>query len=321
MRSFDPSPRIEFDSWVDDRYDVVYFSTAAIYDQLGRPRLGPTIVDLVDLEDVKVSQRAALLEAAPSRGGVSGSLHRAVAIAQARKNARDWRALQHSVGNDVDRVLLCSDADVRRSRLANATVIPNSYPKPTRSVGQVAVGDPPVVLFQGTLTYPPNMDAVTWLVEEIAPRLREKLPDLQIRLVGKPAPGVAQLDRSPAVSVVGAVKEMEPELARADVAVVPLRIGSGTRLKILESFAHRVPVVSTSVGADGLDVEDDVHLLLADTADAFASACLRALTDSDLRERLVDAAEDLFLRRYEWSSARAQLQQLLRDVAGHPEVI
>ena len=113
---------------------------------------------------------------------------------------------------------------------------------------------------------------------------------------------------------------MEPELERADIAVVPLRIGSGTRLKILESFAHRVPVVSTSLGADGLDVQNGVHLLLADNADAFAVACQRLLADSDLRKRMVDAAEELYLQRYEWSAAKVQLQQLVRNVAEEPTI-
>ena len=160
------------------------------------------------------------------------------------------------------------------------------------------------------------MDAAEWLVGQIVPRLQVKVPGVEIRLVGKSAPGVARLHRPPAVTVVGQVPEMEPELARADIAAVPLRIGSGTRLKILESFAHRVPVVSTSVGADGLDVRDGVHLLLADDAEGFAEACRRLLTDADLRGRLVDAAEELFVERYESTRVREQVQRLVRDVVG-----
>ena len=109
----------------------------------------------------------------------------------------------------------------------------------------------------------------------------------------------------------GRVPEIEPELARADIAVVPLRIGSGTRLKILESFAHRIPVVSTTVGADGLDVENGVHLLLADRPEDFALACRRLVEDPALtRPALVDAAEQRYLERYEWSVATSRIQQL-----------
>ena len=116
-------------------------------------------------------------------------------------------------------------------------------------------------------------------------------------------PGVQRQHRPPAVTVVGTVPAMEPELARADVAVVPIRYGSGTRLKILESFAHRVPVVSTTIGAEGLEVVDGVHLLLADDPDAFAAACQRLLTEPDLRKRLVDAAEELYRERFERSAS------------------
>ncbi len=112
----------------------------------------------------------------------------------------------------------------------------------------------------------------------------------------------------------GRVSEIEPELARADIAVVPLRIGSGTRLKILESFAHRIPVVSTKIGADGLDVEDGVHLLLADRPEEFAHACRRLVEDRALARRLVDAAERRYLERYEWSVARNGIQKLVCDL-------
>ena len=118
------------------------------------------------------------------------------------------------------------------------------------------VARPAVVLFQATFDYAPNVDAADWLVAEVAPRLRSRIPDVEIRLVGTPVPGVQRQHRPPAVTVVGKVPTMEPELAHADIAVVPIRYGSGTRFKILESFAHRVPVVSTTIGAEGLDVVD-----------------------------------------------------------------
>jgi glycosyltransferase involved in cell wall biosynthesis len=160
------------------------------------------------------------------------------------------------------------------------------------------------------------MDAVDWLLAEVAPRIRARIPDVEIRLVGMPVPGVKRQHRPPAVTVVGVVPAMEPELARADVVIVPIRYGSGTRLKILESFAHRVPVVSTTIGAEGLQVEDGVHLLLADDPETFAAACERLLTEPDLRKRLVDAAEERYLERYESSVARDRIQALVRVIAG-----
>ena len=212
-------------------------------------------------------------------------------------------------------MILCSDDDVRRSGIPNAVAVPNTYGRPERSLGREEVGRPPTILFQGSLHYGPNIDGVDWLIDDVAPRLWEQLPGAQIRLVGTTSPSVERRHRPPAVIVAGRVPEMEPELARADVAVVPLRIGSGTRLKILESFAHRIPVVSTTIGADGLDVEDGVHLLLADRPEEFAYACRRVIEDRALARRLVDAAERRFVERYEWSTAKKRIQQLVCDVA------
>jgi len=315
MRSSDPAFRRAFTSWVAEEYDLVWFSTAAMYAWTGRPRLGPTIIDLMDLEDVKAGQHSDLIRDAGSTGGITAAARGAVASAQAAKNAHDWRALQRSVSRDADRVLLASEADVRRSGLANAVAIPNTYPRPDRSLGRPEVADPPVILLQGRLNYTPNMDAVNWLLDDVAPHLWTRVPDARIRLVGKSPPGVRRRDRPPAVTVVGLVPDMATELAVADLAVVPLRMGSGTRLKILESFSHRIPVVSTTIGADGLDVRDGEHLLLADDAASFAEACHRLLTDTDLRVRLVDAAERLYLEHYASEAAEARVLALVREVA------
>jgi len=315
MLGTDAAARLELETWAADEYDLVWFDRAATFEQMGRPHLGPTIIDLHDLEDEKALSRVQVIRAGPSRGFSTATFRRIVAVAQARLNARDWRRFQRSVAGGVDRVVLCSDLDVRRSGLANAVVVPNTYERPERAVGHVDVGHPPVVLFQATFDYAPNMDAVDWLIAEVAPRLRLRVPELEVRLVGTPVPGVERQHGPPAVTVVGVVPAMEPELARADLAIVPLRYGSGTRLKILESFAHRVPVVSTTVGAEGLQVEDGTHLLIADDPDTFATACERLLTEPGLRTRLVDAAEKRYLERYERSAARGCIQALAREVA------
>ena len=315
MRRDDRSPRTGFEAFAADDYDVVWFSTAATFSWMGRPRLGPTIVDLMDLEDVKARQTSSLLRKERSEGGLrQTAIQKSRALAN-RMNAHDWKVFQRSVAAEVDRVILCSDDDVRRSGLSNAVAVPNTYGRPERSLGRREVGTPPTILFQGSLHYGPNIDGVDWLIDDVAPRLWEQLPGAQIRLVGTTSPGVEKRHRPPDVVVAGRVPDIEPELARADVAVVPLRIGSGTRLKILESFAHRIPVVSTTIGADGLDVEDGVHLLLADGPEDFARACRRLIEDRALARRLVDAAERRFLERYEWSNTRHRIQQLVHDVA------
>ncbi len=317
MRQADRAPRRTFAAWADDRYDLVWFRWPMTFAWLGRPHLGPTIVDLDGLVDEGEKERASLMaDASTSRSGARW-VHASLAGLQARLNARDWRHFQNAVAAEVDRVVLCSDIEIRRSGMANASLVVNTYPRPPAPLGPIVPSDPPIVLFQGTFDYGPNVDGARWLVEEIAPRLRAQVPGTVVRLVGRTTRAVEDLNDPPAVISVGVVPSMGPELAHADLAVAPIRYGSGTRLKLLESFAHRVPVVSTTLGAAGLDVEHDVHLLLADDPDEFARACQRILTDPDLRARLVTAAQQLYLERYEAGVARAQIRSIVGDLTGH----
>ena len=208
-----------------------------------------------------------------------------------------------------------SDLDAARSGLSNVSVIPNTFPRPRRPVGNPAADGPPILLFQGNLGYPPNIDAAQWLASAIAPLVRAAVPATEVRLVGRPATTVTQLDRPGVMTVVGAIPSMDDELARATVAVVPIRYGSGTRVKILESFAHRVPVVSTTLGAEGLDVSDGEHLLLADDPEEFAAATVRLLGDPQLRVRLTEAAQARYLDRYDGRAADQGVRRLAEDVA------
>jgi glycosyltransferase involved in cell wall biosynthesis len=315
-RRLDPNPRREFESWVSPSYELVWFNTAALFEWMGRPRLGPTVVDLDNLQDEIARSRARLLRTELSGAHPARAVRQALAIGQSSLNAWDWRRFQRSVAADVDRVVLASELDRQRSGLAgSAAVIPNAFDRPQHPVGHEGVGAPPVLLFQGRLNYAPNVDAARWLAEEIAPRVRVWFPDAEVRLVGRPDPHVKLLHDPPAVTVIGRVPAMEPELARADIVVVPIRFGSGTRLKILEAFAHRVPVVSTTLGAEGLEVQTGTHLLLGDDAESFAAACRRVLSDGALRARLVAAAERLYLERYESSVVRDRIRALVRDEA------
>jgi glycosyltransferase involved in cell wall biosynthesis len=312
-RRRDTTPRRALMSWVDDDYDLVWFSTAALFHWMGSPRLGPTIVDFIDLEDEKELRRARILKSDRTSSG-RGRVGHVLATARAYVNARDWRRFQRSIASTADRIVLCSHLEVDKSGFTNAVDVVTAFQRPVQAAGHQELGDPPVLLFQGELTYAPNIDAARWLVNSIAPLVHSKLPNAEIRLVGSPSQSVKLLHRPPAVTVIGRVPDMIPELARADVAVVPIRYGGGIRNKILESFAHRIPVVSTTIGAEGIDAEHGIHLLLADTPEDFAAACERVLTDIDLRKRLVDAAEQRYLETYEWAPIRERIRTICEEV-------
>lgn len=242
--------------------------------------------------------------------------HNLVASAQSILNARRWRSLEMSVARAVDRVVVCSQLDATRLGESNARGIPNGYEAPDNPVGRTEVRGPPTLLMQGSLKYGPNADAARWLVGEILPLIRVEIPQVRVRLVGDPDDTVVKLHDPPRVTVAGRVPSMVPELAQADLVVVPIRYGSGTRVKILESFAHRIPVVSTVVGAEGLDVEDGRQLLMADDASTFAKACILALNVLDLRRSLIEEAERRFLERYQWSASHARIRDLALETAG-----
>jgi glycosyltransferase involved in cell wall biosynthesis len=309
------SPQDAFSDWVRPPYDLVWFSKANTYESLGRPDVGPTIVDLDDLEDQKVRARLEVWRAEPPQ---RNAVHARMARIQALLDARRWRGLQESISRSAEAVAVCSDLDAARLHVANASVVPNGYDDAVSPVGRTEVSTPPTILLAGVLFYPPNADGARWLVRQALPRLRRLVPDVRVRLVGASWPPVQELHDPPDVTVVGRVPDMLPELRAADAIVVPIRFGSGTRVKILEAFAHRIPVVSTTLGAEGLQVQNGRHLLLADDPEDFAVSCAQVLRDTALRARLADAGEHLFRTSYTWSHTRDAVDALTRKHISTP---
>jgi glycosyltransferase involved in cell wall biosynthesis len=168
-------------------------------------------------------------------------------------------------------------------------------------------------MLHGNLRYGPNMQAARILVNEVAPRVRAAFPGLRVRLVGVAPPSLEQLHAPPGVTVTGYVPDLSHELARADILAVPLRSGSGTRIKIIEAFAHGVPVVATPVARDGIDAHDGTHLLIRDDPETFAAACIELLSMPDLRARCIDNGMALYRSRYRWTCIEQQVHRLLRE--------
>jgi glycosyltransferase involved in cell wall biosynthesis len=274
------------------------------------------VVDLDDLEDQKILARLAAPRPHPS--GPAAQVRRLGGDLVSRQEVRRWQRLQRRAVGTGATAVVCSDLDAGRasaSGVERVAVIPNGYRAPAEPVGRDAVGSPPVVLFQGLLTYPANVDAARWLAGAIGPALRAWVPEARIRLVGRHHADLQDLDQPPSVTLTGRVADITAELAGADVVVVPVRYGSGTRLKIIEAFAHRIPVVSTALGAEGLGAEDGVHLLVGETADQLAAACCRLLTDPELRRSIGDHAHRLFLERFESGVIEAEIGVLARRLA------
>jgi glycosyltransferase involved in cell wall biosynthesis len=162
----------------------------------------------------------------------------------------------------------------------------------------------------------PNEDGVLFFAREILPRIRQRIPDVTVSIVGRdPTPAVVRLGAGQGIEVTGRVEDVRPHIAAAAVYIVPLRVGGGTRLKIFEAMSMGRPVVSTTVGAEGLPVRPGEHVLIADEPQAFADAVAQLLGDAAAREQLGRRARDLVVARYDWSAAALDLERALAAAA------
>jgi glycosyltransferase involved in cell wall biosynthesis len=166
------------------------------------------------------------------------------------------------------------------------------------------------VTFNGTLNYRPNLDAVRYLLDDIWPLVRDRYPDARLTLTGRNDDVDTRSLLSPGVEVLGEVPDVRPHISGATVAVAPLRIGGGTRLKVVEALAMGKPMVSTAVGCEGVAVRDGEHLLIADDAVSFASRICDLFEDATLRAALGEAGRCLVETRYSWELAAKCLESL-----------
>jgi glycosyltransferase involved in cell wall biosynthesis len=179
-------------------------------------------------------------------------------------------------------------------------------------------GDPPsdgrTIMFFGAINYFPNVDAILFFARDVWPLLAASHPLARLKIVGQyPTPEILAL-RGPRVEVAGLVDDVRPHLAQAAVVIAPLRIGGGTRFKILEAMAMARPVVATAVGAEGIDVVPGRNILLADAAADFAAAVGRVLDDAALAARMGWEGRALVEKRYSWHAAAKLLEAFFGEV-------
>jgi glycosyltransferase involved in cell wall biosynthesis len=232
----------------------------------------------------------------------------------------NWRKLRREelgIYRDADGVYLCSALDEQRLLDqvpgARTAVIPNAadvefyQPRPT---------DPPsdgrTVVYFGLLSTVPNIDGVTHLVQDIWPRIAQAHPDARCKIIGgRPPPSLLAL-AGPRVVFTGFVSDLRPHLAAAAAVVVPLRQGGGTRLKIVEAMAMGKAIVSTTLGAEGIEAVPGRDLFIDDNPSAFADAVIRLLAEPELAKRIGQSARQLAVERYAWSAAAQALEDFYR---------
>jgi glycosyltransferase involved in cell wall biosynthesis len=288
--------------FAEEPYDLVWYSHADSYAALGGESLGPAVVDLDNLEHM-VLRRS--LRPFSLSGSLRGLRHAAVrqsarALAKSALDRRDtllWARLQRRIATSARSTVVCSDIDRRRLGARRVGVVPNGYEDP--GPPDAAVPDAPLLVMVARFTYLPNLIGAQWLAQHVVPHIRRSVPDARVRLVGRHDERLREMATVPGIEIVGEVPEIGPELRSARGAVVPLLTGSGTRIKVIEALAYGLPVVTTGVGSEGIDVEPGRHALIHDDPESFAEACAEVLMDDGLCRHLRDEGRGLFLSRYD----------------------
>lgn len=235
--------------------------------------------------------------------------------------AEELRAFRH-----CEQVYVCSAHDVRRlapfDRRSRVREIPNAVPDPCPGGVPSEPADEPRVLWVGTLSYAPNRAGLAWFLGSVWPSVVERLPGARFTIVGQdsrefpiPAPVAHSVD------ALGFVDNLPDVYASSSVVVCPLQAGGGTRIKIIEAASHGRPVVSTTIGAEGLNFVDGDSIEIADAADGFAAKVLDLLMSPHRRLDIGRAARALFLARYERGAAIATLRRSLDAIGGSGRIL
>lgn len=286
-----------------NRFDILHADTIALAQFLDSRWSIPTVLTHHNIESQLMERRA---------GAETGFLARTYL----RREARKLLAYENRMSRMFDVNVFVSKADERtlaeRIPGLQTAIVPNGvdveYFTPHQRNGQ------PTLIYTGGMNMFANRDAVLYFLERIWPLIKKVVPDVRFFAVGQDPPKEL-LDiaaRDPQVVVTGYVTDVRPFVWDATVYVVPLRVGGGTRLKVLDAMAMGKAMVSTSIGCEGLDVKPDVHLLVADEPAAFADKTVRLLRDAECRTRLGRNARELVEQCYSWKKIGRQLVEAYR---------
>jgi glycosyltransferase involved in cell wall biosynthesis len=170
---------------------------------------------------------------------------------------------------------------------------------------------PGKLVFTGSMTFSPNYQGMQWFTGRVLPQIIEAYPEVKLTITGK-TDGI-NLPGGKHVQLAGYIDDVRPMIASSWASIAPIFSGGGTRLKILEAFGLRTPVIATSKGAEGLDVEHEKHIIIADSEDEFVKETIRLLNDADLRQELIDNAFQLVSEEYDWKVIMPRFLSLIEE--------
>jgi len=259
---------------------------------------------VLDVDDLPSSQHQSAAQSDGSRAGRLLSLRRSWI----------WRRRERIFPKRFDVLTVCSEDDRRfLGGPAHTYVIPNGAPR--LEARPRAFSEVPRIGLIGNCTYLPNEDGLKWFIREVWPKVKREFPCAQLRLVGRGSEGhLTQL--GPDITGLGWLEDPKDEIASWSAMIVPIKVGAGTRVKVAEGFARRCPVVATTIGAFGYDVEKGRDLLVADRADDFASACILLMRNPELGHALSERAHKRFLERWTWDSFESTVGTVVHECIG-----
>lgn len=294
----------------NDPYDLVWFSHGDVWLALDRTSDPAVVVDLDNLQSEILRIQAGATPG--TEAAWSDRLRTAVRRRADTLDAGRWRAAEHRAAERARWAIVCSDLDAARLGHPRTAVIPNGFeeqPPPPPAAGRL-------LAMVGLLVYKPNLDGARWFVDEVLPLVQQRVPDATLRLIGRYDDRAVPLGRATGVELVGEVDDVGAALAGTAAVVAPILSGSGTRIKILEAFARRYPVASTSLGCEGLDVRDGTDLLVGDSAAELADACVRLLEDPATARAVADAGWAVWDKSYRWSTIQQRVRDLVASACG-----
>jgi glycosyltransferase involved in cell wall biosynthesis len=286
-----------------DRFDVIAFSTT----MLGGLRLPPGVPLVGDTHNVEFDNLRRAFEQTPR-----GLLREYFRVQAALTRGEETRYTRR-----FDVVCTTSERDRRVLRAAvpdaRIEVVPNGVDLDAHRADD-RERDPGAIAFTGLMSYYPNWHGLRGFLQEVFPRVAAQVPHAHLLAVGAEPPAALRRLAAANVVVTGYVPDVRPYLRRAEVYIVPLHIGGGTRVKVLQAMAAGVPIVSTPLGCEGLEVEDGRQVLLARDPEAFARAVVRLLRDATLRRSIVRQAL-VHVRQYDWRRIGGRLNEVVTAAA------
>lgn len=257
----------------------------------------------LDIDDVPSSYSRTVSERAPA------PMKRLKAHVQ---QALLWRR-EMLLKNRFTTLSVCSEADKTYLKGdSRVHVIPNGFQRPTNPPARMEAQDEPKIGFIGLFSYAPNLDGMQWFRKECWPAIKVAIPGIRLRLIGKDPTGALH-PLEPDVDSLGWVADPSAEIATWSAMIVPIRFGGGTRIKIAEAFSRKCPVVSTSIGAFGYEVEHGKQLLLADRPADFSAACIQLVRNSDARIEIAERAWHDYLNKWTWEAIAPKVWAAAED--------